>query len=59
MAGAGSTAVAGAAAAEEKTGAAMKSAGAKLEKDGGDAKRFLRGQQAVEETKKKGICTIM
>ena len=56
---AGSAVVATAAVGEEKTGAAMRQVGKALEKDGGEAKRYYRGEQPVVETKKKGGCSLL
>ena len=50
---AGSTVLAGASAAEEKTGATMKKAGEVLEKDGSAAKKYYRGEQEAKEEEAK------
>lgn len=54
---AGSAVLAGASATEEKVGANMKEAGAALQRDGSQSKRFYKGQQTKEDTKAK--CSIM
>jgi hypothetical protein len=53
IAAGGSAVLAGASKAEEKTGAVLKDAGDKLEKDGRQSKQFYRGEEVKHEGKKK------